>query len=233
MHRSLIPVLLILLVVVNVGVYYQLDKLVENTQIWKDIKEQQDKLNEQEDIIPTGQVVKNMPVEVSIDDDPIKGKKDAKVTIIEFSEFQCPFCKRYYDETYNQIIKEYVDTGKAKYVFRDFPLSFHQFAQKASEASECAHEQDKFWEYHDKLFENQQALDISNLKKYAKGLKLDEDKFNDCLDSGKYEDEVKKDMQDGISYGVQGTPAFFINGKLISGAQPYENFKVIIDEELR
>ncbi|MDP3026471.1 MAG: DsbA family protein, partial [Nanoarchaeota archaeon] len=104
--------------------------------------------------------------------------------------------------------------------------------QKAAEASECAHEQDKFWEYHDKLFENQNALTVEDLKKYASDLKLDTIKFNDCLDSGKYESEVQKDLSDGQKYGVSGTPAFFINGKLISGAQPFSVFQQIIEEEL-
>lgn len=228
MHRTLVPVLLIVLIILSGGIYYQLDKLVDNTQVFKQFE------NQNNEGMPTGQVVADTNiVEVDVDDDAIKGDEDAKVTIIEFSEFQCPFCKKYYDEAYGKIIEEYVDTGKVRYVFRDFPLSFHANAQKASEAAECAHEQDKFWEYHDKLFKNQQSLDVDSLKKYAKDLGLDEDKFNACLDSGKYEQEVKDDFNDGVNYGVQGTPSFFINGKLIAGAQPFENFKVIIEEELR
>ncbi len=169
-------------------------------------------------------------ISVSVDDDPSIGPKDAPITIIEFSDFQCPFCARA-APTVKQILKEY--DGKVRFVYRDFPLSFHQNAQKSAEAAECADEQGKFWEYHDKLFENQNALEISNLKQYAKDLGLDSSKFDSCLDSGKYTKEVEKDTEDGQKYGVTGTPAFFINGKLVSGAQPFKNFATIIDSELK
>ena len=168
-------------------------------------------------------------VDVSLDDDPMKGDENAPVTIVEFSDFQCPFCGKV-EPTVKQILDIY--KGKVKLVYRDFPLNSHEFAQKAAEASECADEQDKFWEYHDKLFENQDALTIEDLKKYASGLELDTVKFNDCLDSGKYESEVQKDFEDGQKYGVSGTPAFFINGKLISGNQPFSVFQQIIEGEL-
>ena len=171
-------------------------------------------------------------VEVSLDDDAVKGSLDAPVTIVEFSDFECPFCGKYIQETYPSIVSEYIDTGKVKYVFRDFPLSFHKNAQKAGEAAECAGEQGKYWEMHDILFENQDALDVETLKMYAVSLGLDTDKFNTCLDSGAMEEEVKADMADGQKYGVSGTPAFFINGKMISGAQPFEAFKKEIDAAL-
>jgi len=171
-------------------------------------------------------------IEVSIDDDAVKGNPDAPVTIVEFSDYECPFCGRHFKQTYPQIVSEYVDTGKVKIVFRDFPLGFHAKAQKAAEAAECAGKQGKYWEMHDKLYENQDALDIENLKQYAKELKLDTNKFNACLDSGEMEDEVQADMDEGSNYGVTGTPAFFINGRLLSGAQPFSAFKQIIDEEL-
>lgn len=175
----------------------------------------------------------NEPIQVSVDDDPIKGNKAAPVTIVEFSDFECPFCGKFYTETYKQIIDTYVTTGKASLVFRDFPLSsIHPDAEKAAEAAECANEQGKFWEMHNKLFENQQALSVDNLKQYAKDLKLNTVKFNDCLDTGKYEAEVAKDTKEAASYGVTGTPAFFINGRLIAGAYPFSEFKKIIDEEL-
>jgi protein-disulfide isomerase len=171
-------------------------------------------------------------VEVSVDDDSVKGDPDAPVTMIEFSEFQCPFCKRYIDDAYLEIIKEYVDTGKVKYVFRDFPLSFHNQAKPAAMAAECAHEQGKFWEYHDLLFENNDQLGIENYKKWAVDLDLDTEQFNNCLDTEKYLEEVEKDFSDGQKYGVSGTPAFFINGKLISGAQPFAAFKEAIEKAL-
>lgn len=168
----------------------------------------------------------------STDDDPMEGDADAPVTIIEFSDFQCPFCGKFFKETLPQLRKDYIETGKAKLVFRDFPLDFHQFAQKAAEAAECAHEQGKFWEMHDMIFDHQDALAVDDLKGYAKQAGLDTTKFGDCLDSGKYESEVKKDLADGSNVGVSGTPAFFINGMALTGAQPYEAFKQIIDAEL-
>lgn len=171
-------------------------------------------------------------IEASIDDDPLKGSKNAPVTIIEFSDFQCPYCGRFYSQTLPQIEEKYIKTGKVNFVYRDFPLSFHQYAQKAAEAAECADEQGKFWEYHNKVFENQQSLNIANLKKWALDLNLDESKFNNCLDSGRYEEEVKKDFQDGSTAGVTGTPAFFVNGILVEGAHPFESFKQIIEAEL-
>lgn len=173
-------------------------------------------------------------VDVSIDDDAVKGDPNAPVTIIEFSDYECPFCGRHFRDTLPQIISEYVDTGKVKIVFRDFPLGFHDDAQKASEAAECAGEQgdENYWKMHDKLFENQQTLDEDSLKQYAKDIGLDTVQFDSCLDSDAMEDEVKADMEDGKIYGVSGTPAFFINGKFISGAQPFSVFKDIIDAEL-
>jgi len=169
---------------------------------------------------------------ISADDDPTKGSESAPVTIIEFSEYQCPYCKRFFDQTLSLIEKNYIETGKVKYVFRDFPLSFHQYAQKAAEASECADEQGKFWQYHDKLFENQNALSVESLKQYAKDLGLNAAKFDSCLDSGAMASEVQKDFADGSEYGVSGTPAFFINGIKVVGAQPYSVFEEIIEQEL-
>ena len=175
-------------------------------------------------------------VKVSVDDDPYLGNKDAKVTIIEFSDFQCPFCGRFYQSAEKQIIEDYVKTGKATFVYRDFPLtSIHPDAQKAAEAGECADEQGKFWEYHDMLFEKQDdwtGVGVSKFKQYAVDLKLDTKKFNDCLDTGKYASEVKKDADDAVAAGARGTPATYVNGILVSGAQPFENFKQVIDAEL-
>jgi protein-disulfide isomerase len=168
-------------------------------------------------------------VSVSADDDPSLGPDDAAVTIIEFSDFQCPFCARVVP-TIKQIEEEFGDS--VRIVFRDFPLSFHQQAQKAAEAAECADDQGKFWEMHDKLFENQNALGIDSLKQYANELGLDGGEFDSCLDSGKHAEEVRKDFADGQQAGVTGTPAFFINGKLVSGAQPFSVFKQAIEQEL-
>jgi protein-disulfide isomerase len=187
----------------------------------------------------------NKPIMVSLDDDPVKGNSDAPITIVEFSDFQCPFCARFHMQTLPQIIEEYVDTGKVKFVYRDYPIQgSHPNALPAAAASECAHEQDKYWGYHDKLFENQNVwnnLEISSsvetFKKYAQDLGMNESQFNSCLDSGKYLDEIKKDLKEGNDYGITGTPGFFIgNDKIgfvkLNGAQPFEAFKRIIDMQL-
>ncbi|MEA2055296.1 MAG: thioredoxin domain-containing protein [Candidatus Thermoplasmatota archaeon] len=168
----------------------------------------------------------------SIDDDTIMGSEDATVTMIEFSDFECYYCGKFYTETLSQLKTNYIDTGKVKFVYRDYPLAMHQNAQKAAEAAECAGEQGKFWEYHNKLLENQNALDNESLKQYAKDLGLDETQFNTCLDSGEMTSEVQKDFSDGSSYGVTGTPTFFINDQKLVGAKPYSSFESAIEEEL-
>jgi protein-disulfide isomerase len=117
--------------------------------------------------------------------------------------------------------------------FRDFPLSFHQFAEKAAEAANCAYKQGKYWEFHDALFANQSALDVPALKKQAETLGLKTDDFNQCLDSGEMKAEIDKDMAAGQTFGVSGTPASFINGRMLPGAQPFEGFQKVIDEELQ
>lgn len=168
------------------------------------------------------------------DDDPMLGNPSAPVTLVEFADFQCPFCGRMFSETLPQIKEKYVKTGKVKFVYRDFPLSsIHQFAQKAAEAGECADDQGKFWQYHDVLYVRQQQLSGENLKKWAGEIGLDMAQFNQCLDSGKYADEVAKDLQDGVNAGVTGTPATFVNGRLVSGALPYAQFEAVIEEALR
>lgn len=163
---------------------------------------------------------------------PPKGEKDAPVTIIEFVDYQCPFSSRFAREILPQIERDYIKTGKVKFYLRDYPLAFHQYAQKAAEAMRCANEQGKFWEYHDKIFQNQKDLNEESLKKWANELGLETERFNDCLKKEKYKDAVRKDFADGQSAGVRGTPAFFINGKILRGAQPYEQFKKAIDEAL-
>jgi len=160
---------------------------------------------------------------------PSKGPESAPVTIVEFSDFQCPFCSRA-KGTVDEVVKQYGD--KVRLVFRHFPLSFHADAPKAAEAAACADDQKKFWEYHDKLFANQGALKVDDLKKHAAELGLDTARFNECLDSGKKAELVKKDTAAGEKVGVSGTPAFFINGVVLSGAVPAEEFKSIIDAEL-
>ena len=170
--------------------------------------------------------------QVSAGDSPSIGPDGAKVLMVEFSDFQCPFCGRA-RATVFQIIDTYKD--KLKYVFRDFPLSFHQYAMSAHLASHCAYEQsaDKYWDYYKKLFSSQQALQVKDLKGYAKELGLNTKQFDECLDSKKYEAAVQKNVEEASKVGVSGTPAFFINGIPLSGAQPFANFKEIIDEELK
>ncbi len=176
------------------------------------------------------------PVNVSIDDDPMKGDKKAPVTIVEFSDFECPYCARFYKDTYKKLVSEYVNKGKVRFVYRDFPLGFHNNAKPASIAANCAREQGgdtAYFKYHDKLYENQSSLGAANFKKWAKELNLDLVKFDKCLIDKKQSDEVDKDFKDGQSYGVSGTPAFFVNGKKVTGAQPFSIFKSLIEEELK
>jgi len=171
-------------------------------------------------------------VKVSTGGNVALGNANASVTIVEFSDFECPYCGNFFTETLPLITKNYIDTGKVQLFFRDFPLSFHADAEKAAEAAECAGEQNKFWQMHDKLFENQNALGVDNLKQYAKDIGLDSAQFNSCLDSGKTAPEVQKDLADGQSYGVSGTPTFFINGVEVVGAQPYSAFEQVINQAL-
>jgi len=155
------------------------------------------------------------------------------VTIIEFSDYQCPYCRKFWTEAYSQIKEEYIDTGKVKLIFRDFPLSFHPMAEPSAQAAECAGEQGKFWQMHDKLFKEGVSGGVTAFKQYAADLKLDMEKFNSCLDSGQMANEIRKDFLDGQQAGVQGTPGFFVNGKVVSGAQPFSVFQQIIEQELR
>lgn len=160
-------------------------------------------------------------------DDHIRGNFSAPVTLVEFSDFECPFCERHFP-TMNKILSDY--QGKARLVYKHFPLSIHPNSQKAAESSECAAEQGKFWQYHDKLFQGQPTgFSTEKFKQWARDLGLDSGRFDSCLDSGKYASKVKKDYQEGISKGVNGTPATFVNGQLISGAYPYDTFKQAID----
>ena len=167
-----------------------------------------------------------------IGDDAIKGDVNAPVTIIEWSDFECPFCTRFYTETFGQVEKEYISTGKVRFIYKDFPLNFHANAQKAAEAAECAGEQEKYWEMHDKLFEEGVSGGVASFKQFASDIGLNTAKFNDCLDSGEMASEVQEDFSEGSAAGISGTPGFIINGKLVSGAQPFEVFKQIIDGEL-
>ena len=173
---------------------------------------------------------------------PVLGKHDAPVTIVEFSDYQCPFCRRYSLTVFPVLKRDYIDTGKVRYVFRDFPLiSIHQQAEKAHQGAHCAGEFNKYWEMHDALFQNQKDLMVPSLKQYAANLGLDSTIFEGCLDSGKYQEAIRKDMSEGATAGIRGTPSFFIGksgtedsitGTIVRGAQPLANFQNIIDQLL-
>ncbi|MBU4483947.1 thioredoxin domain-containing protein [bacterium] len=166
---------------------------------------------------------------INISGDPFLGPKDAPITLIEFADFECPFCQKI-QPTIVKLMETYKD--KVKLVFKNFPLNFHKNARKAHLAAACVNEQDKFWEYKHMLFENQKNLKESNLKEYAKNLKIDMKKFSDCFTKEKYSDDIDRDVNAGKDIGVTGTPAFFINGIMISGTRPYEAFVEIIEQEL-
>lgn len=185
------------------------------------------------------------PVKISVDDDPTIGNADAPITIVEFSDFQCPFCARFNSQTLPSIMEEYIDQGKVKLVFRDFPIqSIHPNALPASIAAECAEEQDKFKEMHDVLFEKQNEWNrletgdvLSTFSQYATNMGLEKESFDLCLNDVEFLEEVRKDLTDGRDYGVSGTPGFFIGNDQIGyvelkGAQPFESFKKVIDAQL-
>lgn len=178
-------------------------------------------LNQQKDVV-------DIPITSA---DHIRGSKDAKITMVEFSDFQCPFCKEI-KPTLDRLLNKY--SGQIRLVYKHFPLdSIHPFARKAAEASECAGEQGKFWEYHDALFALQkQGFSIEVFSQIAADLKLNTNQFNDCLNSGKYANKVEEDYQLGIKNKVSGTPTTFINGIRISGAQPFEYLQAIIAQLL-
>lgn len=186
----------------------------------------------------------------SVDDDPVLGDKNAPVTIVEFSDYECPFCKRHFDETIPQLVKEYVDKGRVKIVYRDFPLSFHDpMATKEAVAANCAKEQGgdkKYFEFHDEIFKrttsNGNGLNDDKIQTIAKDLGLNTSKFTSCLSNKAMEDEVKKDIADGTAAGASGTPSFIvgkssndgkIDGDLVVGAQPFAAFKAVIDPLLQ
>ena len=164
----------------------------------------------------------------------VLGNPDAPVTMVIFGDYQCPFCKKAFIESETKIRTDYVDTGKVKMVFRDFPLdSIHPYARPAAEAAQCALPQGKYWQYHDALYAHQEELATINYVKLAGDLGLDTKTFKVCLDNKTYADEVQKDQDAGSTLGVTGTPAHFINGKLIAGAYPYATFKAAIDNALK
>lgn len=176
-----------------------------------------------------------------VEGDPSLGRADAPVVLVEFSDYQCPYCARHSLNTMPRIKKEYVDTGRIRYVFKDMPLPFHKDARKAAEAAHCAGEKGKYWEMHDLIFKNQRKLSVDDLKGYGASLGLKKAAFNKCLDDGRYAEDVKNDLKAAQAAGLRGTPSFIVGkmnkddmvaGRVIRGAQPYEAFKAAIDAML-
>ncbi len=220
------------------GLQKQMDELRE-TQ-----KAIQKELQEIKAFLQGSAAPSNLPppnLTASVDDNPFKGDKNAKLTLIEFSDYQCPFCARHFRETLPQLEREYINAGKVKYVFRDFPIeSIHRDAFKAAEAANCAGEQGKYWQMHDRLFQNQNQLGVEELPKHAQAIGLSLSVFQQCLDSGKQAAEIRKDMEHGQRAGVNGTPTFFLGVqdsdgqnvkvlRVIVGAQPHVQFKEAIE----
>jgi protein-disulfide isomerase len=167
---------------------------------------------------------------VTVDDDPSIGPADAPITLIEFSDYQCPYCTKWDNEVYARLLKEYGD--KIRFVYRDLPLAFHGDAQSAAEAANCAGAQGAYWKFHDALFSEKYGLGMDAYRKYAADLGLDANALVACVEEGRYTEEVKADYAFAEGLGVSSTPTFFINGIAVVGAQPYEVFKQVIDLEL-
>ncbi|MBI2985915.1 MAG: DsbA family protein [Deltaproteobacteria bacterium] len=165
---------------------------------------------------------------------PTLGSPDAPVVIVEFSDFQCSFCRKFWAETLPKLKEAYIQKGQARFIYRHFAI-LGKHSVQAAQASECAAEQGKFWLYHDRLFQNQGALAFTEakLKRYARELGLKEPTFNQCLGSGKYGDKIEGETAVAAFLGARGTPAFFVNGRLLAGAQPFEVFQAILHEELK
>lgn len=181
-------------------------------------------------------------VVVAFDDDPVKGDPDAPVTIVEFSDYQCPFCRKFHNEVLPRIEEEYISAGKVRYIFRDFPLRFHEKAIPAAVAANCAGEQGKYWVMNDFLFNNPSRLDKDSTLASTRELGIDEDKFRECINNEEQVEEVKSDLEMGRKYGVRGTPSFFIgptgDGKemeavYLRGLRSFETLKPVIEKQLR
>lgn len=223
------------------GLQKQVDDLKEAQKtIQKD-------LQEIKNLLQGRAVTPNLPPQnltVGVGDSPSKGDKNAQLTLIEFGDYECPFCARHFRETLPQIERDYVKTGKVRYVLREFPLeSMHKNAFKAAEAAKCAGEQGKYWQMHDRLFNNQAQIGAIELPKHAQAIGLNLSAFQECLDNGKQAAEIRKDMEDGQRAGVQGTPTFFLGAQdstvqnikvlsVIPGAYPYAQFKQAIEGAL-
>ena len=257
MNTKVIPAALVALAVLSAGQTVVAQPSAELGALRKEIetlkegqKAIQQDLQEIKNLLRAAQTTQAPPqaapqeVLLSLDGAPFKGEKTAKVTMVEFSDYQCPFCARYFRDTLPQIEREYIRTGKVKYVLRDLPIqSIHPLAFKAAEATHCASEQGKYWEMHDRLFANPGALARKDLSGHAQALGLDVAAFDQCLDSGKHAARIRKDLAESQKAGVRGTPTFFLGltepnssqlkaVRVIRGAQPYDAIKEAVDSLL-
>jgi protein-disulfide isomerase len=203
------------------------DRLVEYLHQQKGAERQEEYLAELKKKYPTKVSLRPPTREVAIGS-RVRGPANAPITIVEFSDYECPFCKRA-EASVKQVLETYGD--KVRFAYRDYPLEFHASARTASEAAHCANAQGKFWEYHDKLMASSD-LQVSALKTAADEVGLNREKFDKCLDGGEFKSAIDDDIAAGSAAGVNGTPAFFINGRMLDGAQPFEAFQEVIDEEL-
>ncbi len=188
-------------------------------------------------LVPTIWASKDLSVEEilsSLGNGPTLGSSRAPVTIVEFADFQCSFCKKFWAETLPKLKETYIKKGQVRFIYRNFAI-LGKFSEQAAQAAECAGEQGKFWEYHDSLFANQGGLAFtgSKLRQYVRQLKLDVRAFGQCLDASKYKKKVEGETAVAASLGARGTPTFFVNGQLMVGAQPLDVFQSVIEEELR
>jgi len=205
----------------------------------KSVSELDRMLKEKEAVLPKGAVEKkkteavgSRKVEgVGIGSNPIKGNVNAPVLMVEFSDFQCPYSKKFYQQVFPLIEKEYISSGKVKFAYRDLPLGFHSMARPAAIAARCAGKQGKYWQMFDKIISSG-SLDNEALKKYAQELGLNMKAYEDCLSKDEFKGALDIDIKDAAKFGVSGTPGFFINGRFVNGAYPFETFKKIIEEEL-
>lgn len=177
---------------------------------------------------------------IGIDDDPQLGDANARVTIIEFGDYQCPYCRQFWRETFPRLKKEYIDTGKVRFIYRDYPQPVHPEAMLSAIAAECADDQGKYYEFHDKIFREQdrRGRDVvryraPELKRWASDITLDTTAFNACLDEERHKDEVSKDYKDLEGLGLEGTPIFFVNGRVLVGAHPFATFQKVIEDFLK
>ena len=234
MPKSSNQILVVLLVVAAflIGVLFTKVQYLEKNQALNLQPVAQNGQNAQPTAAPAGQ-----KVNVVAGHFPIQGNKDAKVTIIEFADFRCPFCEQFFTNTEPQIIKDYVDTGKVKLAFRNFAF-LGPASTVAANASECANDQGKFWDFYSYLYKNQPAetdttmYNTDTLTQAAVSLGMSDSQFRSCLDNKTGDAKAAKDMTDGQAAGVSGTPTFFVNGISLVGAQPYSAFKALIDQEL-